>query len=48
MGDKWKKTSVIIDQYHKKIVLKPLIFRNLGHSSEMRNDALMHHEGLKG
>ena len=32
----------------KKIVLKPLGFRKSSHSSEMRNDALMHPEGLKG
>ena len=32
----------------KILVLKPLFFRKLGHSSEMRNDALMHREGLKG
>ena len=29
-------------------VLKPPGFRKLSHSSEMRNDALMHREGLKG
>ena len=29
-------------------VLKPLGFRKLSHSAEMRNDALMHREGLKG
>ena len=28
--------------------LKPLGFRKLGHFSEMRNDVLMHREGLKG
>ena len=33
----------------KKIfVLKPLDFRKLSYFSEMRNDALMHREGLKG
>ena len=32
----------------KEIVLKPLILENLGHFSEMRNDASMHREGLKG
>ena len=30
------------------MVLKPLILENLGHFSEMQNDALMHREGLKG
>ena len=30
------------------LVLKSLGFRKLGHSSEMRNDALKHREGLKG
>ena len=29
-------------------VLKPLGFRKLSHSSEMRNDALMHRDRLKG
>ena len=28
--------------------LKPPDFRKLGHYLEMRNDALMHREGLKG
>ena len=27
---------------------KPQVFRKLSHSPEMRNDALMHREGLKG
>ena len=29
-------------------VLEPLGFRKLSHSSEMRNDALVHREGLEG
>ena len=32
----------------KIFVLKPLGFKKLSHSLEMRNDALMHREGLKG
>ena len=32
----------------KIFVLKPLGFRKLSYSSDMRNDALMHREGLKG
>ena len=32
----------------KNFVLKPPGFRRLSHSSEMRNDALMHREGSKG
>ena len=32
----------------KMFALKLLGFRKLSHSSEMRNDALMHREGLKG
>ena len=32
----------------KNLVLKPLDFRKLSHTSKMQNDALMHHEGLKG
>ena len=32
----------------KEMVLKSLILENLGHFSEMRSDALMHREGLKG
>ena len=32
----------------KIVVLKPPGFRKLSHFSEMRNDALMHREGLKG
>ena len=32
----------------KIFVLKPLGFRKLSYFSEMRNDALMHREGLKG
>ena len=32
----------------KIVVLKPLGFRKLIHSLHMRNDALMHREGLKG
>ena len=30
------------------LALKPLGFRKLSHSSEMRNDALMYREGLEG
>ena len=32
----------------KIFVLKPLGFRELSYFSEMRNDALMHREGLNG
>ena len=32
----------------KSFVLKPPNFRKLNYSSEMRNDALAHREGLKG
>ena len=32
----------------KIFVLKPLGFRKLGHSSDIRNNALMYREGLKG
>ena len=32
----------------KMFVLKPPGFMKLSHYSEMRNDALMHREGLKG
>ena len=32
----------------KIVVLKPPGFRKLSHSSEMRNDVLMHRESLKG
>ena len=31
----------------KILVLKPPGFRKLSHSSEMRNDAIMHREGLE-
>ena len=43
-----KYIVIIINSSTKIVILKPLGFRNLSHSSDMRNDALMHREGLKG
>ena len=43
-----KKIVLLSTSSTKEMALKPLILDNLGHSSEMRNDALMHREGLKG
>ena len=43
-----KKIVLLLTCSIKEIVLKPLILENLGNFSEMRNDALIHHEGLKG
>ena len=48
MGGKWEKYIVINKQFHEKIVQKRQGFRKLSHSSNMQNDALKHHEGLKG
>ena len=48
MGNKLKKIVLLLTSSINEIVLKPLILENLGHFSEMRNDALMHREGLKG
>ena len=47
VGDKWKNILLILKQFHENFVLKPPDFRKLGHFSDMRNDALMHPEGLK-
>ena len=38
----------LINSFMNFLVLKPPGFRKLSHFSEMRNDALIHREGLKG
>ena len=43
-----KKDITIIKTENRIFVLKPLDFRKFSHYSEMRNDALMHRQGLKG
>ena len=43
-----KYIVIIINSSTKIVILKPLGFRKLSHSSDMQNDALMHREGLKG
>ena len=45
MGD--KKDLLFFKKFHQKI-LNPLVFRKLGHSSEMQNDDLIQRKGLKG
>ena len=42
-----KNMLLFLEQFLKIFVPKPLGFKKLNHSSEMRN-ALMHPEGLKG
>ena len=42
-----KNESVIIKTIPRNFVVKTLAFRNLSHSSELQNDALMYREGLK-
>ena len=39
-----KNTVVIINQFLKKRVLKPLDIKELSHPSEMQNDASMHRD----
>ena len=39
-----KKMELFIKQFHENVLYKTPIYRKLGHSSEMRNDALMHRE----
>ena len=48
VGDKWKKISLLLKTVSKNVRFKTPRCRKLGHSSEMQNDALMHHQGLKG
>ena len=43
-----EKYILLINSSMGIFVLKPLGLRELAHSSEMQNDALMHREGLKG
>ena len=43
-----KNMLLLLDSSMISFVLKPLGFRKLSHSKEMRNDALKHREGLKG
>ena len=43
-----RNDSVIIKTIPRNFVVKTLAFRNLSHSSELQNDALMYREGLKG
>ena len=43
-----KKILLFLKQFYEFFVLKSPGFKKLGHSSEMRNDALMHRVGLKG
>ena len=43
-----KNISLLLEQFHENFRCKKHMFRRLRHSSEMENDALMHHEGLKG
>ena len=45
LGGKWTKYIVIIWKNPRKFSFKN---GKLSHSSEMQNDALMHHDGLKG
>ena len=49
VGGKWKKNMLLLlKQFHDKNRSKPSRCWKLSHFSEMRNDAWMHFEGLKG
>ena len=43
-----KNILLLLEQFMKIFVLKPLGFRKLSNSSEIQNYALMHSERLKG
>ena len=38
----------LLEQFHEHVRSKPLVLRKLSRFLEMQDDALMHHEGLKG